>query len=186
MPKRRDQMTDEEYEAVKARMAELRVTAAAKRTAMASEKRQTDDDLKAVKSRELVAKQALTKTKVEQVERLEKRVAKVAAVAPPEEDNEDEEVVVVTARKPKKRIVVQDSSDDEDRYTALKRKMKEKCKKYVSQEMTAATKMTAAPAPPVPMPSDLLNESAREQLNDRVRKEVKEMAYMSVFPDSFW
>ena len=175
-------MTPEELLAVQTRMAHLRALANEKRMATASDKRETVKALEETKARELQAKKNLVEKRTRAVERLEKRV-----IEPESQSDEEEapEVVIVKAKRKQKKLVVVDSSDSdgESNVALLKQKLKNKYKTKYEAKFNA---QYAAAIPPQVPQRDLLHESAREQLNKKVRKEVQDIAYRSVFGNSYW
>ena len=185
MGKKADQMTPEELEAVRARIANLRAMANAKRMATAADKRETIKALVDTKVRELVAKKALVVKKTKAVEKLEKRVVQPEPESEDEPEPEPEPEPQAKRKTAKKKVVVMDSSsdsDDEASVALMKERLKQKYKQKYESKFLAKTTQAAPHAPQ----RDIIQETAREQLNDKVRKEVQDIAYRSVFGNTYW
>ena len=170
MPKKKEELTEEEYQAVKDRMVNLRAMALEKRQEKARERKAVEADLEAEKWKEIDRKKALLEKKKIKNENLSKELEAVEAEplsAPPPE---------TPVKKPPPRVPFDSSSDDEY-YKKIKTKIKNKIKKYQS-------KYTAQPQAPQPK-RDIVAESARDLLNTNVRSEIQQMAFKALFPSDW-
>lgn len=194
MGKSKDELSPEEYEAIKARMSELRAMAVKKRQEKAAERKVIEAELTLEKQKELEVKKQLVEKKKKENENLIKEVERSAfsdrrVLASKTGELSSEQVSIpepppTPPPKPtKKAPIVYDSSSDDEYYKKIKTKIKNKIKKYQGKYLQPQQPL--AP-PPQPKPAkDIIVESARDELNSKVRSEIKEMAFKALFPSEW-
>jgi hypothetical protein len=186
MGKKKEDMTEEERESARTRMAELRQIAAAKISARAKDKRDTEDLVrKAKRDKDAYDREQATKT-LKELEEAKKRDAE-RAVKVTEPEVEPEPLHVDEMRTPmppppkatKKKLVVHDSDSDDDA-ASYKAFLKEKLKsKYETKYRMKYAPTQGATA--MPMMQNPIQETARDVLKSKVNEEVRKMAMASLF-----
>jgi hypothetical protein len=151
--------------------------------------------MREVREKEKMIKEKTFQERVKKVEALEKSFKptpkpKAPEPAPPEESEAEVEVVKVKkVKKPAKKVkkVIYESESDssassesEDDSHFVQRRNRRKFKKSVKKEVAKElAKLTAVR----PTGRDMMQVAARDELNSKVSKAMREMAMRSVFPE---
>ena len=192
MGKRAEDMTPEEREARRLRMAELRELATKKKKELAAERAQTEGALKEAEREERERKRELAAVKRGNVRLIAEQI------------DANKMVVVRKTKEGGKKMVVMESDDEEEptptkaapqtasphvlsspdafqllaMMTDMKAQLKTKYKEKYATKYQAPPPLTPQPPPPRSNP---VKNAAKEALSNKVQEEISRMAYKSLF-----
>lgn len=168
-------MSPEELEEVKARMAELRQLATAKKQAMASEKKAVKEELQAVREKELNLKKELVKRKKLEVAGLEYDVATTGT----DDESEDDAPPVAPPRR--RKAVATPSAPDPMGFLQMYQ-MVNSMKQEIKNKYRSKYGNTSQPKPMAePPPVNVVAGTAKDVLKSRVDDEIRQMAHKALF-----